>query len=351
MSDGQDFGSFPDGGAGLGAPVTPNMRTGHDFPRERLSPVSTAVGTTVIGGKPKRQGTWKTFKAMPVLVKLSAIWLVFIVGLAIYAKLDTSVFDGALPLQDPNLQTNNFNPATGEFGDGEPIEKPSVDHWLGTDAIARDTFSRIAHGGWVSLIVAVVAAGFGVVVGGFLGALVGFVRGKTEIVIMSLIDVILAFPALILLLALVSIFEVRSLTLISLVIGVLSIPAYTRVARANSLAISNREFVTAARAIGTRPSKILFREVIPNVLPTLLSYAMVAAAFVIVVEGSLSFLGLSVQLPQSTWGNMINQARRDIRVDIWQVLWPSLALTMTVLSLNQVGDWFQQRSAVRDAAL
>ena len=331
--------------------LSPNMKTEHDFPRERLSPVSTAVGTTAIGEKPKREGMWKTFKAMPILVKISAVWLVLIVGLAIYAKLDTSVFDGALPLQDPNLQTNNFNPATGEFGDGEPIEGPSGQHWLGTDAIARDTFARIAHGGWVSMIVALVAAGFGVVVGGFLGALVGFVRGKTEIVIMSLIDVILAFPALILLLALVSIFEVRSLTLISLVIGVLSIPAYTRVSRANSLAISNREFVTAARAIGTSPSKILFREVIPNVLPTLLSYAMVAAAFVIVVEGSLSFLGLSVQLPQSTWGNMINQARRDIRVDIWQVLWPSLALTLTVLSLNQVGDWFQQRSAVRDAAL
>lgn len=324
-----------------------------DFPRERLSPVSTSVGgaATVIGQKPKRAGTWKTFKSMPLLVKISAVWLILIVSLAIYAKLDTSVFDGALPLQDPNLQTNNFNPATGEFGDGEPIESPSAQHWLGTDAIARDTFARIAHGGWVSMIVALVAASFGVVVGGFLGALVGFVRGKTEIAIMSLIDVILAFPALILLLALVSIFEVRSLTLISLVIGVLSIPAYTRVSRANSLAISNREFVTAARAIGTSPSKILFREVIPNVLPTLLSYAMVAAAFVIVVEGSLSFLGLSVQLPQSTWGNMINQARRDIRLDIWQVVWPSLALTLTVLSLNQVGDFFQQRSAVRDAAI
>ena len=331
--------------------ITPNMQTEADFPRERLSPISTSIGTTAVGEKPKRPGMWPTFKSMPLLVKISAIWLVLIVGLAIYAKLDTSVFDGALPLQDPDLQTNNFNPATGEFGDGEPIESPSAQHWLGTDAIARDTFARIAHGGWVSMIVALVAAGFGVVVGGFLGALVGFVRGKTEIVIMSLIDVILAFPALILLLALVSIFEVRSLTLISLVIGVLSIPAYTRVSRANSLAISNREFVTAARAIGTSPSKILFREVIPNVLPTLLSYAMVAAAFVIVVEGSLSFLGLSVQLPQSTWGNMINQARRDIRVDIWQVVWPSLALTLTVLSLNQVGDFFQQRSAVRDAAL
>ena len=132
---------------------------------------------------------------------------------------------------------------------------------------------------------------------------------------MASVDVILAFPALVLLLALVSIFEVRNL-LISAVIGVLSIPAYTRVARANSLAVSSREFVTAARAIGTKPRRILFREVIPNVLPTLLAYTMVAAAFVVVVEGSLSFLGLSVQLPTPTWGNMINQARRDIKINV-----------------------------------
>ncbi len=187
--------------------------------------------------------------------------------------------------------------------------------------------------------------------GGLLGSVVGFVRGRFETVAMSLIDVILAFPALVLLLALVSIFEVRDLFIISLVIGVLSVPAYTRVARANSLAISNREFVTAARAIGTKPRSILFREVIPNVLPTLFSYAMVAAAFVVVVEGSLSFLGLSVQLPTSTWGNMINQARRDLKVDAKQVLWPSLALSITVLSLNQVGDYFQKRGAVRGSAL
>ena len=139
--------------------------------------------------------------------------------------------------------------------------------------------------------------------------------------------------------------------MISAVIGVLSIPAYTRVARANSLAVSSREFVTAARAIGTKPSRILFREVIPNVLPTLLAYAMVAAAFVVVVEGSLSFLGLSVQLPTATWGNMINQARRDIKINVAQVIWPSLALSITVLSLNQVGDFFQQRREVRGSNL
>ena len=323
-----------------------------DFPRDRISQVSTAVqpGSVSIG-PPKRAKPHEVFKAMPLLVKISAVWLTFVFLGAIYAKLDATVFNGALPLQDPNFQTNNFSADTGEFGTGEPLEGSSSGHWLGTDAIARDTFARILHGGWVSLIVAGVAAAFGVIVGGLLGSLVGFVRGRTETVVMSMIDVILAFPALILLLALVSIFEVRDLFLISAVIGVLSVPAYTRVSRANSLAISNREFVMAARAIGTRPRAILFREIIPNVLPTLIAYAMVASAFVIVVEGSLSFLGLSVQLPTSTWGNMINQARGDIKVNAMQVLWPSLALSLTVLSLNQVGDFFQKRGSVRGSAL
>ncbi len=302
-------------------------------------------------GKPERASVLEVFRQMPWVVKLSTIWLIFIFGGALYAKIDTALLDGALPLQDPNLQTNNFNPATGEFGTGEPIEAPSGKHWLGTDAIARDTFSRILHGGWVSLIVATVAAAFGVIVGGFLGSLVGFVRGRTETIIMAMIDVILAFPALILLLALVSIFKVRDLLVISLVIGFLSIPAYTRVARAISLAVSNREFVLAAKAIGTKPATILRREIIPNVLPTVLSYAMVAAAFVIVVEGSLSFLGLSVQLPTSTWGNMINQARRDIDINLLQVVAPSMALVLTVLSLNQVGDWLQKRASFRSSAL
>lgn len=291
-----------------------------------------------------------TFKSMPWMVKLATIWLLIIAFGALYAKLDT-LLGGALPLQDPNKQTNLFDPASGEFGTGSPNESMSSRHWLGTDELARDVFARLFHGAWVSLTVAVVSATFGVVIGGFLGSLVGFVRGRTETVIMAAIDVILAFPALILLLAMVSIFEVRNLYVISGVIGFLSIPAYTRVARANSLAISNREFVLAARAIGTKPSKILFREVIPNVFPTLLAYALVAAAAVIVVEGSLSFLGLSVSLPTSTWGNMVNGARRDIRQTVLPVVWPSLFLTFTVLSLNQVGDWFTKRRAVRTSAL
>jgi peptide/nickel transport system permease protein len=304
-----------------------------------------------MGVKPRRKSPWGVFKEMPLLVKLGAIWLMIVLLAAIYAQLDARVFNGSLPLADPNLQLNGFNPATGEFGTGSPLESPSWAHPLGTDALARDSFSRAVHGAYVSVTVAVVSVVCGVVVGGLLGALVGFVRGKTETVVMAAIDVLLAFPALILLLALISIFEVRDLFVISFVIGLLSIPAYTRVARANSLAISNREFVMAAQAIGTKRWRILWREIIPNVLPTLLAYAMVAAAAVIVVEGSLSFLGLSVQLPTATWGNMINQARRDIKVNFGQVLYPALILTMTVLALNQVGDFFMRRSAFRGSSL
>jgi peptide/nickel transport system permease protein len=217
--------------------------------------------------------------------------------------------------------------------------------------LARDTWSRILNGAWVSLVVALASAAFGIVIGGLLGSFVGYVKGRWETSIMAGMDVILAFPALVLLLALVSIWEVRSLAVISLVIGVLSIPAYTRIARANALAISNREFVQAAQAIGTKKSTILLREVVPNVLPALFAYALVQAGFVVVLEGTLSFLGLSVQLPEPTWGNMINEARRDIRQTIMPVFWPSLFLTLTVLSLNQVGDWLQQRAAVRSSAL
>ncbi len=323
-----------------------------DLPSQTASRVSTAVKPgTGVGEPPRRASVREVFSEMPILIKFSAVWLIIVFGGALYAKLDTVVFGGALPLQDPNLQTNNFDPATGAFGDGAPNESWSASHWMGTDTIARDTFARLVHGAWVSLIIAMVSAAFGIVVGGFFGSLVGFVRGRVENVIMAIMDVILAFPALVLLLAMVSIFEVRSLTIIALVIGFLSIPTYTRVSRATSLAISNREFVLAARAIGTKPSKILFREVIPNVLPVVVSYAMVAAAFVIVVEGSLSFLGLSVQLPTATWGNMINQARGNIKVNLAQVLWPAAALVLTVLSLNSVGDWLQKRASHRASAL
>lgn len=291
-------------------------------------------------------------KKIPWAAKFSIAWLTFIVAGALYARVDRWLTDRKIPdpdqglpfLQDPFYQGSLWGTATRTEG-------PSWDHWLGTDVLSRDAFARIIHGGFVSLVVALTAVAFGVVIGGLLGSFAGYVRGYAETTIMSAIDVILAFPALILLLAMVSIFQVRSLLVISLVIGFLSIPAYTRIARANALALSSREFVHAAQAIGTKRFTILMREIIPNVLPALIAYALVQAAAVIVVEGTLSFLGLSVQLPEPTWGNMINEGRGEIRQTVLPVLWPSLFLTMTVLALNQVGDWLRSKSEVRTAAI
>ena len=168
---------------------------------------------------------------------------------------------------------------------------------------------------------------------------------------MATLDVILAFPPLVLLLALVAVYKVRNLTMIALVFGVLGIPTYVRIARASTLGVAGREFVQAAEAIGTKRTAILFREVIPNIMPALFAYALINAGYVIVIEGTLSYLGLSVQLPEPTWGNMIDEGRRDIRQTILPIFWPGLFLTLSVVSLNLVGDWLQQRVAVRSSAL
>lgn len=278
----------------------------------------------------------KLFRSMPLTVKLGTIWIIVIVLAAIFADF--------LPLKDPNYQ--GF-----VMGDSKVNDSPSLKHLFGTDDLSRDIFSRIIYGARVSLTVSFVAVVAGTAIGGFLGSLVGYTRGKVEAVVMSLVDVILAFPGLVLLLALVTFMQTRSLFVISVIVGFLSIPPYTRVARANSLSISRREFVLAARAIGTPRRSVLFREVIPNVLPSILAYALVAAAGVIVLEGSLAFLGLSVQPPTPTWGGMINQARKDIKLTFAPVLFPSAAMVFTVLALNTVGDWLRKRGQVRGAAL
>ncbi len=278
-----------------------------------------------------------TIKSMPWTARLGAVWLITILFLAVTADY--------LPfIKDPNF--NNFI-----FGGEASNQGPSGKFWLGNDNLARDIFARLIYGARVSLTVSATAVGFGMLIGGFLGSLVGFVRGRTETVIMAAVDVILAFPGLVLLLVMVSITSTRSLFAISFVIGLLSIAPYTRVARANALAISNREFVMAARSIGTKPLRILMREIIPNVMPSIMAYAFVAAAAIMVLEGSLAFLGLSVQPPDPTWGQMIFQARADMRQNVWPVIYPSAALVFTVLSLNTVGDWMRTRSSARSAAL
>jgi peptide/nickel transport system permease protein len=227
-----------------------------------------------------------------------------------------------------------------------PIGTPG--HPLGTDDLGRDILSRMIYGARVSVIVSLASVLLGAGIGVPSGMLAGYWRGKNETAVMFVADVILSFPALILLLALVS-FVGQSLGVVAVILGLLAIPTYTRIARANTLATTNRSFVVAARALGARDPRILIHEILPNVLPPLMAYGLIAMGVVIVVEGSLSFLGLSVQAPTPSWGGLIAQGQHYLEDAPHLVLIPSAAMLLTVLALNFMGDAVRQAYDLREA--
>ena len=199
-------------------------------------------------------------------------------------------------------------------------------------------------------MVSVTAVTVGEFVGGTLGMVAGFLRGWFEATVMAVVNVVLAFPGLVLLLVLLA-YVGQSLSVISLTVGFLSIPVYTRVARANTMSIAQREFVLAADTMGASRIRVLFREIAPNVILPVLAFGLVAMGVVIVLEGSLAFLGLSVAPPAPTWGGMIAEGKRHLADAPQVALIPSAAMFLTVLSLNFVGDALRRRFDVREAKL
>ena len=262
---------------------------------------------------------------------LATAWLGLVAFCAVFANL--------LPIQDPlaPMVASRLTP-------------PSAENLLGTDGLGRDILARLIHGSRVSVVIALSAVSIGMLIGGSIGVMAGYFRGRFEKIVMSMLDVILAFPWLVLLLALVA-FIGQSLFAIACAIGLLWVPAYARVARANTLAVAQREFVLAAKAMGARSPRILLREILPNVILPVMAYALVAMGLVIIVETALAFLGLSVEAPQPTWGGMISEGRRHMTTTAHIALIPSLAMLFTVLSLNLVGDRLRSRFDVRGSNL
>ncbi len=208
---------------------------------------------------------------------------------------------------------------------------------LGTDNIGRDILSRLIHGARVSLLIGLLSPLIGLLVGGALGVLAGYYRGRIEGVVVAVMDIILAFPALALLLA-ITFYLGPSLLNLILALGFLSIPASARVARANTLSLARREFVLAAKAMGASDLYILVREIVPNVLMPLLVFSMLLVAVLIVAEGTLSFLGLSVPPPTPSWGTMIEEGRELLDEAPHITMIPAAAMCLTVLSFNLIGD-------------
>ena len=214
---------------------------------------------------------------------------------------------------------------------------PSAAHWLGTDSLGRDVAARLVFGARTSLTVGLCAPLIGLALGGAAGLLAGYFRGRLDTFVSGAVDVLLAFPPLVLALA-VTAFLGQSLLNMTLILGFLGIPVFTRVARSATLALAQREFVTAARALGATHTRILLHELLPNVALPLAAFLLIAVAVTIVVESALSFLGLGVPPPQPSWGSMIGEGRESLDSAAWLAFTPAGVMFVTVLAFNLVGD-------------
>ena len=264
--------------------------------------------------------------------------VVFLVALTLAA-----IFAEVLPLKGP-AQTFAGNNRAG----------PSREFWFGNDGAGRDIFSRVIYGAQVSLMVAAVGATLALLVGGMIGMAAGYYRRRVDNLITTFTDGTLVIPPLILALSLILFLDSdaqRRVAILIVVFVLLSIAPIARVVRASTLVWSEREFVLAAQTIGARNGRVMFREILPNVAPALISYSLIVMANLIVVEGAVAFLGLSVPPPTPTWGDMINKGRTDLDVAAHVSLIPATTMFVTVLALNFVGDKLQEHFEPRESVL
>jgi peptide/nickel transport system permease protein len=217
------------------------------------------------------------------------------------------------------------------------LSPPSKEHPIGTDELGRDLLSRIIWGSRVSLKVGFVAVGIAILIGIVIGALAGFYGGLIDAVLMRFVDIMLAFPTFFLILAVISILEQNIFT-IMVVIGLTSWMDVARLVRAEFLSLKEKDFVSAARAVGVNDKRLIFKHILPNALSPVFVAATFGVAGAILIESGLSFLGLGVQPPDPSWGNILTAGKDNIEVAWWLSLYPGLAILITVLSYNLVGE-------------
>ena len=268
--------------------------------------------------------SWRLVRRLPLL---PGFILALVVICALFARL--------LATEAPtfgNLADSFIPPAW--------IEGGSSKHLLGTDSLGRDVYSRIVYGARVSLVVSIFAIFIAGSIGTVLGLASGYFGGRLDGLIMRLVDIALALPTILMALVLVAVLQPGIVTVI-IVIGCLSWANYARQIRGEVLSVKERDFVVLARSIGSSPARIMSRHILPNVFNTIIVLATLQVGSVILLEATLSFLGLGVPPPEPSWGQMVAEGRGFIVVAWWMALFPGLAIMCTVLSMNLMGDWLR----------
>lgn len=217
------------------------------------------------------------------------------------------------------------------------LEGPSAEFWLGTDAYGRDILSRLLYGARISLVIGLAAIVIAMVIGSTIGIIAGYFGGRTDLVLMQAMDILLAFPALILGLIVVAMLGPSMQNLI-VAIALTAIPPFARIARAPTIVVKERDFIEACRALGYGHLRTMGLHVLPNVFSEILVMGSLWLATAIRVEASLSFIGLGVQPPTATWGGMIREGFENILDNMWLSIFPGLAILLVVFSLNLLGD-------------
>jgi len=272
-------------------------------------------------------------RGLGIVFWVSFGWVALLIGLALLAPF--------LPLKNPDFQDYS----AVNIG-------PAVHHLLGTDDLGRDLLSRIIWGSRVSLTIGFASVGLGLLLGGPPGLFAGLRGGVGDSLLNAGSFVLLAFPPLLAILV-IEAFWGRTLWKLVIMFAFIAAPQLFRVIRATTLAFANREFVTAARTMGARTSRIVWREIVPNVIPATISFVLLGVAIAIIVEGSLAFLGLSIQLPFASLGNIINDGvqANNLQLNPYIALWPSLYIFLLLTALNLMADRLRSRSDVRDVKL
>jgi peptide/nickel transport system permease protein len=303
--------------------------------RAAAQPGATAVSPNLVLRTPKPRSLWQN--AMRYLFRQRLA----IVGMAVLlALIFVAVFAPALATHDPNqtlIGKEDVKKRTPPcvHALGCPEEQPQ--HFFGTDGNVRDLYSRVVYGARLSLMVGFLSVTFAILIGGVIGAIAGFAAGFGDNLLMRLMDVLLAFPSLILAIAIVTVLGPGLInTLIA--IGIVSIPIYARIMRSSVLSVKETDFVLADRALGVPTGRILFGHVLPNSMTPLIVAGTLGIATAILDAAALSFLGLGAQPPTPEWGSMIGQERNQVFTAPHLIIFPGLALMLTVLAFNLLGD-------------